>query len=172
MLQRLNEAALAADAARVAAPSLKPVLPATLRSWAPAQVALECGRAIDRLRVPVLFNVHAVLRCCRSRFASESAQETGAIVSLGAVVPESRDAVGAKSVAPQTPDVAPEEAPANNKANRTKKTPVAATTPPGPREGSKTGRVIAVLKRFTWSIKVPICRIAFGNHFSCPTSRT
>jgi hypothetical protein len=43
--------------------------------------------------------------------------------------------------------VARKAAPAKTKANRTKKTPVAATTPPGPREGSKTSRVIELLKR-------------------------
>jgi hypothetical protein len=49
-------------------------------------------------------------------------------------------------VAPQTPDVAPEQAPTKTKAKRAKKTPVATATP-GPREGSKTSRVIELLKR-------------------------
>ena len=50
-------------------------------------------------------------------------------------------------VAAQTPDVAPEEAPAKTKATRAKKAPVAATGASGPREGSKTSRVIEMLKR-------------------------
>jgi hypothetical protein len=50
-------------------------------------------------------------------------------------------------VAPPTPDVAPKKSPAKTKAIRTKKTFVAATIPSGPREGSKTSRVIELLKR-------------------------
>ena len=52
-------------------------------------------------------------------------------------------------VTPQSPDVAPEAAPANKKATRAKKTPVAAETKEAgaPREGSKTAQVIAMLKR-------------------------
>ena len=53
----------------------------------------------------------------------------------------------ATPVAPQTPDVAPEEAPAKNKATRAKKAPKAATNAGAPREGSKTSQVIAMLKR-------------------------
>ena len=48
-------------------------------------------------------------------------------------------------VSAQTPDVAPETAPATQKATRKQKAPKAAET--GPREGSKTSRVIAMLKR-------------------------
>jgi hypothetical protein len=51
------------------------------------------------------------------------------------------------AVAPQTPDVAPEQAPATKKATRAKKAPVAATNASAPREGSKTSQVIAMLKR-------------------------
>jgi hypothetical protein len=52
-------------------------------------------------------------------------------------------------VAPQTPDVAPETAPAKNRVTRAKKAPVAksAADATAPREGSKTSRVIAMLKR-------------------------
>ena len=50
-------------------------------------------------------------------------------------------------VAPQPPDVAPEEAPAKTRASRAKKPRVTATTASGPREGSKTSRVIELLKR-------------------------
>jgi Protein of unknown function (DUF3489) len=49
-------------------------------------------------------------------------------------------------VAPQTPDIAPEAAPAEHKATRAKKAPKAADTS-APREGSKTSQVIAMLKR-------------------------
>ena len=66
-----------------------------------------------------------------------------ALQSLGEATP----AVTPEPVAPQTPDVAPEEAPAKTKATRAKKAPVAATGASGPREGSKTSRVIEMLKR-------------------------
>jgi hypothetical protein len=49
-------------------------------------------------------------------------------------------------VAPQTPDVAPEAVPAKNKATWEKKAPDAADTG-GPREGTKTSQVIAMLRR-------------------------
>jgi Protein of unknown function (DUF3489) len=49
-------------------------------------------------------------------------------------------------VAPQTPDVAPEAAPAKTKTPRAKKAPKAATEPGTPREGSKTSQVITMLK--------------------------
>jgi hypothetical protein len=66
-----------------------------------------------------------------------------------AVIPETAEPAVATTVAPQTPDVSPEAAPAKNKATRAKKTPVGATTkePGMPREGSKTSQVIAMLKR-------------------------
>ena len=63
------------------------------------------------------------------------------------IVSESPEANVATPVAPQTPDVAPEETPAKNKAASTKKTPVAAANSGTPREGSKTSQVIAMLKR-------------------------
>ena len=66
-----------------------------------------------------------------------------ALQSLGEATP----AATPEPVAPQTPDVAPEEAPAKTKASRAKKTPVTATRASGPREGSKTSRVIEMLKR-------------------------
>jgi hypothetical protein len=78
--------------------------------------------------------------------ASVPDQETDATVPREAVIPESPEADVAKPVAPQTPDVAPKKSPAKTKAIRTKKT-VAATIPSGPREGSKTSRVIELLKR-------------------------
>ena len=59
---------------------------------------------------------------------------------------ESVEAASATPVAPQTPDVAPPEAPATNKATRTKKAPKPVTEK-GTRQGSKTSRVIELLKR-------------------------
>ena len=64
-----------------------------------------------------------------------------------AVIPETTETAGAAPVAPQTPDVAPEEALAKTKATRAKKAPKAATEAGTPREGSKTSRVIEMLKR-------------------------
>jgi hypothetical protein len=48
---------------------------------------------------------------------------------------------------PQTPDVAPAEAPANKKATRGKNAPKPAVNASVPRERSKTSQVIAMLKR-------------------------
>jgi hypothetical protein len=73
-----------------------------------------------------------------------------AIQSLGQAAPAaSEEPAPDTHVAPQSPDVAPEAAPAKNKATRAKKAPAAATTKEAgaPREGSKTSRVIAMLRR-------------------------
>jgi hypothetical protein len=66
-----------------------------------------------------------------------------ALQSLGEATP----APTVEPVAPQTPDVAPEEAPAGDNAAEPKETPLAATAAAGPREGSKTSRIIEMLKR-------------------------
>jgi hypothetical protein len=72
--------------------------------------------------------------------------ETAPVAEPEAVIPEP---AGVTTVAPQTPDIAPEEAPAKNKATRAKKPPVGADAKDAgaPREGSKTSQVIAMLKR-------------------------
>jgi hypothetical protein len=49
--------------------------------------------------------------------------------------------------APQSPDVAPEGAPAGTKPTKARKEPKAATSGSVPREGSKTSQVIAMLRR-------------------------
>ena len=93
----------------------------------------------------------------------ETAQEADAVAVAAETIPEPEAAPLADepvisespaadvptAVTPQTPDVAPEAAPAKNKATRAKKTPVAAATKEAgaPREGSKTSQVIAMLKR-------------------------
>jgi hypothetical protein len=66
-----------------------------------------------------------------------------------AVVSESPEPDVPAPPAPQSPDVAPETAPATKKATRAKKATVATTTREAgePREGSKTSQVIAMLKR-------------------------
>ena len=64
-----------------------------------------------------------------------------------AAIPESTAPAAATPVAPKTPDVALPEAPATKKGSRAKKAPVTATSAGGPREGSKTSQVIAMLKR-------------------------
>jgi hypothetical protein len=63
------------------------------------------------------------------------------------VISESPEANVATTVAPQTPDVTPKQARAKTKAKGAKKTPVATTASPLPREGSKTSRVIELFKR-------------------------
>jgi len=62
-------------------------------------------------------------------------------------IPATPEANVAAPVAPQTPHVAPEKAPAKTRARRAKKAPVAATKAKGTREGSKISRVIEMLKR-------------------------
>ena len=66
-----------------------------------------------------------------------------------AAIPASTEPNIPAPVAPQSPDVAPEGAPAENKATRAKKAPQAATPKEtgAPREGSKASQVIAMLKR-------------------------
>jgi hypothetical protein len=64
-----------------------------------------------------------------------------------AVIPESPAPDTAAPVAPHTPDVAPEPAPAKTRATRAKNAPQPATDSGAPREGSKTSQVIAMLER-------------------------
>jgi hypothetical protein len=61
--------------------------------------------------------------------------------------PEAPASEPAADVSAQGPDVAPEGTPATKKATRKAKTPTSETFPKAPREGSKTGQVIAMLKR-------------------------
>jgi len=77
--------------------------------------------------------------------ADVPAQEVSETTQPEAAVPESEEPTVTADVAPQTPDVAPEEAPAKNKATRAKKAP--RTNDGAPREGSRTSQVIAMLKR-------------------------
>jgi hypothetical protein len=62
-------------------------------------------------------------------------------------ISESREADVVTPVAPQTPNVAPEKAPAKKKTTRAKKTPTPTTEAKGSREGSKTETVLELLKR-------------------------
>ena len=81
--------------------------------------------------------------------APVSEQEASETTRPEAVIPESQEPAVATTVAPQSPDVASSEPAAKTKATRVKKAP-AATTPKdagAPREGSKTSKVIAMLKR-------------------------
>jgi Protein of unknown function (DUF3489) len=68
-------------------------------------------------------------------------------IQLDAVIPKSPEDTPATSLPPQTLDVASEAAPAKSRASRAKKAPKPATEASGPREGSKTSQVIAMLKR-------------------------
>jgi hypothetical protein len=76
--------------------------------------------------------------------ADAPAQEASGTTQPEASVPESDEPTVTTDVAPQTPDVASEAAPANVKATRAKKAPK--TNDGAPREGSKTSQVIAMLK--------------------------
>jgi outer membrane biosynthesis protein TonB len=73
--------------------------------------------------------------------------EAGETTQPEPVVAETPEPAVVTPVAPQAPDVAPEAAPAKKTATREKKAPKTATEPGAPREGSKTSRVIAMLKR-------------------------
>jgi hypothetical protein len=77
---------------------------------------------------------------------TEQPAEAAETAQPEATAPESPVPDTATNVAPQTPDVAPEAAPAKTKGARTKKAPKPATEPGTPREGSKTSQVIAMLK--------------------------
>ncbi len=79
-----------------------------------------------------------------------------ALQSLGQAAPEAvtadeptpvPEAATATPVAPQTPDVAPEEAPAKKKATARKNAPKAPKVAKVPRESSKTAQVVAMLQR-------------------------
>jgi hypothetical protein len=78
---------------------------------------------------------------------TDQPQELIEAVQPDAVVPQATEPAPDSDVAPQTPDVATEAAPAKVKAARAKKAPKTATEPGTPREGSKTSQVIAMLKR-------------------------
>jgi hypothetical protein len=69
------------------------------------------------------------------------------LAELGISAPVVPAPAPAAPIAPQTPDVAPEGAPAKVKTPRAKKAPKTATEPGTPREGSKTSQVIAMLKQ-------------------------
>jgi Protein of unknown function (DUF3489) len=57
------------------------------------------------------------------------------------------EAATATPVAPETPDVAPEEAPATEKTTARKSAPKAPKSAKAPRESSKTAQVVAMLQR-------------------------
>jgi hypothetical protein len=63
-----------------------------------------------------------------------------------ASIPDSTEPAPAMSVAPQTPHVAPQEAPAMKKSTLAKTTPAAATKK-GSRKGSKTETILALMKQ-------------------------
>ena len=77
--------------------------------------------------------------------ADQISKEGATLGEAEVVVPESEEPTVTADLAPQTPDVAPEAAPSNDKATRTMKAPKA--NDGAPREGSKTSQVIAMLKR-------------------------
>jgi len=74
-------------------------------------------------------------------------QEATETVQPDMVVLEATEAARDSDVAPQTPDVAPEPAPAKAKVAKAKKAPKTATEPGTARDGSKTSQVITMLKR-------------------------
>jgi hypothetical protein len=80
--------------------------------------------------------------------ASLQTEVTGeGAVPTAVAVDESPAVESSTSDAPQTPDVAPVEAPTTKKAARQQKPPTAATNANGPRENSKTAVVLALLRR-------------------------
>ena len=75
-------------------------------------------------------------------------RESNDTVQPEAVISEDPEFGGVAHVAPPAPDVAPRKAPTRNKAARAgKAAPVPTTDFSVPREGTKTSRVIAMLKR-------------------------
>lgn len=78
---------------------------------------------------------------------ADQPQEAAETAQPEAVVSESPVPDTTTPAAPQTPEVAPEAAPAKTKVARAKKAAKPATDASGPREGSKTSQVIAMLNR-------------------------
>jgi hypothetical protein len=74
-------------------------------------------------------------------------QEASETTEPAAAIPDTPEAVTATHVTPQTPDVAPEEAPAKKKATVRKGADKAAEAVKPPRESSKTAQVVAMLQR-------------------------
>lgn len=72
--------------------------------------------------------------------------EASEVAQPEAAIPDATEPTPDTNVTPQTPDVAPEAAPTKTKATRAKKADKPATDASGPREGSKTSQVIAMLK--------------------------
>ncbi len=77
--------------------------------------------------------------------AGEAAHEPETKQDAAATPTAEPETVG--NVSAQAPDVAPVKPKSTKKASRAKKPPVAATNASVPRKGSKTSRVIAMLKR-------------------------
>ena len=62
-------------------------------------------------------------------------------------MPAQEEAVTTAQGSPQSPDVAPEQTPVTKKSTRAKETPKVAQNATAPREGSKTTKVLKLMKR-------------------------
>jgi len=119
---------------------------AVSRIWKALQSLGEAAPAATVVEEPAAV-ADAALVAEPSETAPIAEPEAGETTQPVPVLAESPEPTVAMPVAQQAPDVAPEAAPAKNKATRAKKAPKTATNAGAPREGSKTSQVIAMLKR-------------------------
>jgi hypothetical protein len=118
---------------------------AVSRIWKALQSLGTAGPAADEAAPVALAAVVAQ----SPETAPVAGQEAGETTRPEPFIAETTESAVATTVAPQSPDVASSEPAPKQKGTRAKKAPVAATTKDVglPREGSKTARVIAMLKR-------------------------
>ena len=116
------------------------------RIWRAIQHLGEFGPIAEEAPGPAIEEMAPVAEPVETALVPES--ETIETTQREPAISESKDPDVAAPAVPQSPDVAPEAAPATKKATRTKKAPVAAALKGTgvPREGSKASQVIAMLK--------------------------
>ena len=132
-----NEAALAKLAANRPAAQLVDIWN-SLPGQTPVKKFKDRAAAVSRIWKAIQ-NLGQAVPAAADELGPVPGQTEEAAVQPEAVILESPEPAPATPLAPQTPNVAPEEAPA-------KKAPVAVSAGV-PREGSKTTQVIAMLKR-------------------------
>ena len=130
---------------------------ATERIWKNLQSLGESEPISEEAPTPAIEEMASVGKPVEAAPVPESKTIETAQPEAG--VPESPGATVVAPVAPQSPDVAPEGAPATKRATRTKKAPVAADAKEAgaPREGSKTSELIEMLKRADGATLEQIC---------------
>jgi len=137
-----NEAALAKLAANWPAARLVEIWN-SLPGETPVRKFKDRATAVSRIWKAIQSLGQAAPAAEAAPAPEQKATET---VQLEATIPAGPEPAPAAPVMPQSPDAAPERAPAIKKASRAKKAP-AATDASVPRAGSKTSQVVAMLRR-------------------------